>query len=61
MLGNSIVIYAILGLQYLFVKQRIRTLVYLTYLMIGLYFMVVLKQAFQESRPFWYSPNINII
>ena len=61
MLGNPIVIYAVLGIQYLIVKQRIRTLVHLTYLMIGLYFMVILKQAFQESRPFWYNINIDII
>jgi membrane-associated phospholipid phosphatase len=61
MFGNTIIIYAILGVQYIYVKQRIRTLVHLTYLMIGLYFMVVLKQAFQESRPFWYHTSINII
>jgi membrane-associated phospholipid phosphatase len=61
MLGNPIVIYAIIGVQYLYVKQRIRTIVHLTYLMIGLYFMVVLKQAFQESRPFWFNTNIKIL
>lgn len=60
MLGNPITIYAIIAVQYLYVKQRIRTIVHLTYLMGGLFFMVVLKQAFQESRPFWYNPNISI-
>lgn len=61
MLGNPIIIYTIIVLQLFWVKQRIRTIVHLTYLMIGLYFMVVLKQAFQESRPFWYNLNIRII
>ena len=61
MLGNPIIIYTIIGVQYFYVKQRIRTIVHLTYLMIGLYFMVVLKQAFQESRPFWFNTSINIL
>jgi membrane-associated phospholipid phosphatase len=61
MLGNPIVIYAVIGVQYLYVKQRIRTIVHLTYIMAGLYFMVLLKQAFQESRPFWFNPSIDIL
>jgi membrane-associated phospholipid phosphatase len=60
MLGNPIVIYAVIGAQYLYFKQRIRTLVHLIYIMGGLYFMVVLKQTFQESRPFWFNQRISI-
>jgi membrane-associated phospholipid phosphatase len=60
MLGNPIIIYAVIGVQYLYVKQRIRTIVHLTYIMIALFFMVVLKQAFQESRPFWFNSSISI-
>jgi membrane-associated phospholipid phosphatase len=60
LLGNSIIIYTIIGCQYLYFKQRVRTIVHLIYVMGGLYFMTVLKQAFQESRPFWYNTNVNI-
>lgn len=59
-MGN-LLIFIILGVEYLYVKRRIRTIVMLIYIMIGLYFMVLLKQTFQEPRPFWYSPTIDIL
>ena len=45
-IGN-IMIFIILGAQYFYIKQKIRIIVTLIYVMVGLYFMVVLKQAFQ--------------
>ncbi len=45
-IGN-IMIFIILGAQYFYMKQKIRIIVTLIYVMVGLYFMVVLKQAFQ--------------
>ncbi len=47
MLGNPIIIFSVIGIQVLFFKKKLRTFVNLIYLMGGLYFMVVLKQAFQ--------------
>lgn len=47
MLGNPITIYVVIAAQFLYFKQRIRTIVHLIYLMGGLYFMVLLKQVFQ--------------
>lgn len=47
MLGNPITIYVIIGAQFFYFNQRVRTIVHLIYLMGGLYFMVLLKQIFQ--------------
>ena len=43
----NFMVFIILGVKYLYVKQKIRTIVTLIYAMIGLYFIVVLKQSFQ--------------
>ena len=40
------------------VKERVRTIVHLIFLTGALYYMTILKQIFEESRPFWTSNQI---
>jgi membrane-associated phospholipid phosphatase len=60
LVGNPIIIISILALQYLFFKRKLLVFVNLLYVMGGLYFMALLKQIFQETRPFWINSQVKI-
>jgi hypothetical protein len=47
MLGNPIVIVSVLAIEFLFVKQRARSLVHIIFLTGSLYFTFIFKQLFQ--------------
>lgn len=42
------------------VKERVRSLIHLIFITGAFYYVAVIKQTFQESRPFWYDDHIQI-
>lgn len=60
LLGNPITIVLVLAIELFYVKQRIRSLIHIIYITGAFYFVAVIKQTIQESRPFWFDSEINI-
>lgn len=52
------VIGAILVIYYIVVKRKLLLLVHLSYFLFSIYIIALLKQAFQQSRPYWYDSRI---
>ena len=59
LLGNTIIVAILLVLYLVFVKERIKSLVHIIFLTGSLYYMTVLKQIFEEARPFWSTSQIS--
>lgn len=60
LIGNPITVVAILVLELLLVKKRIRSLIHIIFIVGAFFYVATIKQTLQESRPFWYSPTIEI-
>ena len=56
--GNTIAVVIILAVYVFFVKERIKTVVHIIFLTGVLYYMTILKQIFEEARPFWTTSQI---
>ena len=56
--GNTIIVVLILAAYVFFVKERVKTVVHVIFLTGVLYYMTILKQIFEESRPFWTTSQI---
>lgn len=39
-------------------KRKVMSLIYASYMMINFYFLVLLKQIFQDYRPFWTNAGV---
>jgi hypothetical protein len=53
LLCNPIGVSTVLVIYYITVKRKLLLLVHLSYFFIGVYVMALLKQTFQQTRPFW--------
>lgn len=60
LLGNPIIVVVVLAIELFIVKQRIRSLIHIIYITGAFYYVAVIKQTIQESRPFWYDNDIAI-
>ena len=60
LLGNTFIVAVLLGIYLIVIKERIRTLVHIIFLMGALYYMTILKQIYMESRPFWTTSQIKM-
>jgi hypothetical protein len=49
----------VVSLLFLLSKIRIRVMVFISFFILNTYFMTILKAAYHEARPFWYSKSIN--
>lgn len=45
-------------MYYILVNRKLMLLVHISYFFMGIYFIAILKQIFQQSRPIWYSDQI---
>ena len=43
---------------YILVNRKLLLIVHISYFLTGVYFIAVLKQVFQQSRPIWYDDRI---